>query len=223
MLRTGVVPEEPDAPPAMTAAELERFLARHYPRWDGAGFHARLGRFGVPPKVPFGRLSKGQKAQVMFGLAVAPTPELLVLDDPTLGLDVVARNALFEELIGDLADRGTSVFLTSHDLAGVERIASRVGILRDGRLLVDDELDALKARVRLLRYRREAPAADELAGFEVVTRGDGPLGASAVVSNYSDERFAAFVARAGIREAKPTTLSLEEIFTALTSEKGASA
>ena len=67
-----------------------------------------------------------------LGLALAPEPRLLILDDPTLGLDPVARRSVFEELIGELADRGTTVFLTSHDLGGIEGIADRVGILQEG-------------------------------------------------------------------------------------------
>src|SRR5262249_30055932 len=107
----GVVPEEPDAPPAMTAKELLAFCRRLYPRSHGEGAVVRLARFGVPMDAPFGRLSKGQKGQVALTLALAPRPALLILDDPTLGLDPVARRAVFQELIGELAEHGTTVFL----------------------------------------------------------------------------------------------------------------
>jgi len=145
MERVGVVPEEPDAPPEMTARALERFCAPLYPRWDKAGYAERITRFGAPMDVPFGKLSKGQKGIVMLALALAPSPELLVLDDPTLGLDVVAKSAVFGELIGDLADRGTTVFTTSHELAAIEGLADRVGILAGTRLVVDDTIEDLKA------------------------------------------------------------------------------
>jgi ABC-2 type transport system ATP-binding protein len=146
MLRTGVVPEDPDGSPALTPTELARFCARLYPRWNAAEVGERLRRVGAPPDLPFGRLSKGQKKLVSLALALGHGPELLVLDDPTLGLDVPARRTLFEELIGELADRGTTVLLTTHDLAGVEGIADRVGILVDGKLAVDETMEALKAR-----------------------------------------------------------------------------
>ena len=146
MLRTGVVPEDPDGPPAQTAAALARFCSRLYPRWDAAAVDERIRRIGAPAGLPFGRLSKGQKKLVSLALALGHSPELLVLDDPTLGLDVPARRTLFEELIGELADRGTTVLLTTHDLVGVEGIADRVGILVDGRLVVDETMEALKAR-----------------------------------------------------------------------------
>jgi ABC-2 type transport system ATP-binding protein len=146
MRRVGVVPEEPDAPPDMTARELAAFCRSLYPSWDEREVAARLARFGVPETTPFDRLSKGQKGAVMLTPALGHSPELLVLDDPTLGLDVVAKNAVFGELIGDLADRGTTVFITTHDLQAVEGIADRVAILKEGRLVVDEEIDVLKER-----------------------------------------------------------------------------
>jgi len=145
MERVGVVPEEPDAPPELAALPLVRLCARLNARFDEAAVVRRLERLQAPLATPFQRLSKGQKGAVMLALALGHDPELLVLDDPTLGLDVVARRLVFGELIGELADRGTTVLVTTHDLAGVEGIADRVGILRDGRLALDGPLDALKA------------------------------------------------------------------------------
>ena len=152
MARTGVVPEEPDAPPAMTARELSDFCRRIYPKWDSAGVAARLERFGASARTPFGKLSRGQKAQVMLALALGHAPELLILDAPTLGLDAVARRALYEEIVGELADRGTTVLLTTHDLAGFEGIATRVGVLKTGKLVLDEDMESLKARFRRIRY-----------------------------------------------------------------------
>jgi len=146
MARVGVVPEEPDAPPEMTARQLVAFCGRLYRTWSEAAVRERLERFQVPLGVPFARLSKGEKGGTMLALALGHSPELLVLDDPTLGLDLIARHAVFTEIIGELADRGTTVFLTTHDLAGIEGVADRVAILKDHRLAVDEELEALKVR-----------------------------------------------------------------------------
>lgn len=146
MQSVGYVPEEPSCPPASTVGALARFCARLHASWDGPGFEARLARARISESSVFGRLSKGQRRLVALALALAPRPEVLVLDDPTLGLDVASRRMLFEELVGELADRQTTVLLSTHDLAGVEGIADRVGILREGRLVVDEELEALKAR-----------------------------------------------------------------------------
>ena len=146
MERVGLVPEEPDAPPELSPSRLVDHTARLHERWDADGVRARLRRFGVPADTAFGRLSKGQKGAVMVALALGHAPDLLILDDPTLGLDVVARDAVFDELIGELADRGHSVLVTTHDLAAIEGLADRVGILRDGRLVLDEPMEAVKER-----------------------------------------------------------------------------
>ena len=214
MRRVGVLPEEPDAPPTMTAGALAAFSASLYPRYDAGAMRARLERARVPPETPFGRLSKGQKGAVMLALALGHAPELLVLDDPTLGLDVVARRMLYDELIGDLADRGTTVLLTTHDLAGVEALADRVGILNGARLVVDEPLDALKARFRRIRCGGAAgsPTFDP---FSTVSETRRDWCVEAVVSNFDDERLDRFRADREGADVEVGSLSLEEIFVAL--------
>ncbi|MEW6734255.1 MAG: ABC transporter ATP-binding protein, partial [Acidobacteriota bacterium] len=152
MTRVGVVPEEPNAPINMTPSQLASFCASFYNKWDNKAVRVRFERFGVPLNVPFGRLSKGQKGQVALALALGSEPDLLILDDPTLGLDVVARREIFEELVGELADRGTTIFITTHDLEGVERIADYVGILKKSELVINEELEVLKSKFRRIRY-----------------------------------------------------------------------
>jgi ABC-2 type transport system ATP-binding protein len=204
----GVVPESPEAPPAMTARQLARFCSRLYPGWDDDGVRERLRRFGVPDDVPFGRLSRGQKGQVALTLALAPSPRLLILDDPTLGLDAVARRSVFEELILELADRGTTVFLTSHDLAGVEGIADRVGVLKDGRLVLDEEVESLKSRFRRIQVPAAEAAAADLAALAPVAVASGGWGVEAVVAGWDEER-------APRARAEVSALTLEEIFVIL--------
>lgn len=143
--RTGVVPEAPDAPADLTPRQIVSFCGRLHGRWDATGVLARLARFDVPLDVRFDRLSRGQKGGVMLSLAFGHAPDLLVLDDPTLGLDAVARSTVFTELIAELADRGATVFITTHDLTGIEGLASHVAILHGGRILRTGELERLKA------------------------------------------------------------------------------
>jgi ABC-2 type transport system ATP-binding protein len=223
MAKLGVVPEDPDAPPAMTARQLSAFCAKLYPSWDAPSVEARLARFGVPAGTPVGSLSKGQRALVALALALASSPELLVLDDPTLGLDAVARRAFFEELVGELADRGTTVFLTSHDLAGVESMATHVAFLKEGRIVLDEELETLKDRFRRLRYGNEATEertdfGQELSAFDAVRVKVRGWGVEAVVSNYAEESFTRFAALEGVVDAEASALSLEEIFLAVAGE-----
>jgi ABC-2 type transport system ATP-binding protein len=221
MRRVGVMPEEPDAPPAMNVGQLASFCASLYPTWDSDAVGQRLERFSIPRSVPFGRLSKGQKGQVSLTLALGHRPELMVLDDPTLGLDVVARKELYDELIGDLADRGTTVFIATHDLAGIEGIADRVAILDSGRLAIDEPIESLKARFRRLRFRVAGDGAlppeteQELATMGVVARSRTALGTEAVVSRFDEAACERLRMTAWLPGPDVTPLPLEEIFTAL--------
>jgi len=143
----GYVPETSDAPGALRVRDIVAFHESMYSRWNRSAVADRLKRFGIPERAGVSTLSKGQKALLTLALALGNEPALLILDDPTLGLDVVARNDFFSDFVGELADHGTTVILTTHDLLGVEGIADRVGILQGGRLALDEEL----ARVKLDR------------------------------------------------------------------------
>jgi ABC-2 type transport system ATP-binding protein len=215
MERVGIVAEEADAPPDMRVDAIARFCSKLYSRWDGKAFGDRMTRFSISPRARFGDLSKGQKKQVSLALALASSPDLLILDDPTLGLDVVARKSLFEEVISELADRGITILITTHDLAGVETIADRVGILVDGRLVLDEELEPLKARFRRVRTaaRPMALASANVAG----TRAWGS-GTEAVVTNWDESAFERF--RSGDDEVEISPMSLEDIFVAVAGEEG---
>jgi ABC-2 type transport system ATP-binding protein len=220
MERVGVVPENPDVPPETTADRVERFMAHTTPFWRSANYFDRLESLGVPRKQRFARLSKGQQRQLALAIALAGSPRLLVLDDPTLGLDAVARRKLYEELIGELADRGTTVFLTTHDLSGVERIADRVGVIQGGSLLVNEKLDVLKARYcrlvwtandKIPRERIEAG----LLHLGVVGTGQAKRLNEAVVEKFSEFGFDRFRQEAPVEVTRIDSLSLEEIFIAL--------
>jgi ABC-2 type transport system ATP-binding protein len=212
MARVGVAPEVSDVPPEMTALQVSRFAAPLYQRWDHQAFMERLERFGVDPKRRFSKLSKGQRKQVGLALALSSCPDFVILDDPTLGLDPVARKALFDELIGELAERGTTVLLTTHDLAGIEGVATRVGVIREGRMVIDEDLEILKAGFRRVCFPR--PDGD-------VPRVPGSLHSSVagdtvevVVPDYDEAAEMAFREVAGDR-LEISSLSLEEIFIAV--------
>ncbi len=213
MERVGIVAEEGDAPAEMRVGRLADFCARLCSRWDRAAFDERLKRFGIAQKPRFGDLSKGQKKQVSLALALAASPEFLILDDPTLGLDAVARKSLFEELIAELADRGTTVFLTTHDLAGIESIADRVGVISGGRLVLDEDLELLKARFRRIRFASRPVALESRFDTAAVRPWGG--GTEAIVTNFAGSH-------AEIAEtAEIVPMSLEEIFIAVAGEGAA--
>ena len=210
MHRVGVVSEEPDAPPTMTTRQVLQFCAGLYPSWDAVGVEARLHRFRVPQELPFGKLSRGQKAQVSRALALGPRPSLRVLDDPTRGLAAVARREVYDELLGELAERGTTVFITTHDLAGIEGLADRVGILHQGRLLVDASLEDLKARYRKISWApAQALRLEDLAPYGPLGFRVGSLGGEAVLQGDPAPLLAARP------EVQVQDLSLEELFVTL--------
>lgn len=215
MARVGIVPERSEVPPAMTADQLECFFRALYPSWDAAGYASRLERFAVPRRRPFGALSKGQQRQLSLALALATSPELLVLDDPTLGLDAVARRELYEELIGELADRGTTVFIASNDITGIEAVADRVGILAGGRLVVDEEVDSLKARFIRITAPERTDWSAAARGVEMVACRSVAGGGSEAVVRTSGGAAASTLAGPSV-DVHP--MSLEEIFVALCGE-----
>ena len=217
MQRVGIVPEESDAPPEMTIERIAEFCRDVYSRWNDAAVRERVARFGLQQNKKFGTLSKGQKKQVMLAVALAMSPDLLILDDPTLGLDVVARKSLFDEVIADLADRGTSIFITTHDLAGVEALADRVGIMKDGRLVLDEQTETLKSRFRRIRFA-SAPVALSAGNLLAASVSQWGNGTEAVVSNFDDVAFERFRNTTSVADVSP--MSLEEIFIAVAGEQG---
>jgi ABC-2 type transport system ATP-binding protein len=209
MERVGIVPETSQVPPRMTAAEASAFCGRLCAPWDAEGVAARLRRFDVDPGRPVGALSRGQQTQVSLALALGAKPELLVLDDPTLGLDPVARRDLYREILEDLAERGTTVLIATHDLGGIDGIADRVGILHQGRMLLDEGAESLKARFRRIHCPPGFPeAALGPLGPRVLERGS--LGLEATVGAFTDEALAG----AGLEPGAAAGASLEEIFLA---------
>jgi ABC-2 type transport system ATP-binding protein len=215
MVKVGVVPERPEVPPSMTVEHLARFSAGLYATWDQAAFDERIRRFAVPRRHPFGKMSKGQQRQASLALALASSPELLVLDDPTLGLDAVARRELLDELIVELADRGTTVFAATNDISGFEGVADRVGVLSAGRLVVDESVEALKTSFRRIRAKdvddwrpsddvtRVIDSRRVAGGVEAIVRG-GADGPPVVVGDSIDV----------------TPMTLEQIFVALCGSAG---
>lgn len=116
--------------------------------WNDHLVEQVLDHFRLSRKAKVRRLSNGQRAQVSLTIAVAPDPELLILDDPTLGLDTVVRRDFLESLVAIIQRRGRTILFSSHILGDVERVADRVGIMVDGVLRVDCATDQFKTAVR---------------------------------------------------------------------------
>ncbi|MEM1063555.1 MAG: ATP-binding cassette domain-containing protein, partial [Planctomycetota bacterium] len=138
----------------MTVGEAVRFTRAFYPATDGhPGWNGRLceqilDHFELPRRRKIRRLSRGQMAQVSLALGVAPEPELLILDDPTLGLDTVVRRDFLESLIQIIHRAGRTILFSSHMLGDVERVADRIGLMADGVLRVDCPTEVFRESVK---------------------------------------------------------------------------
>jgi ABC-2 type transport system ATP-binding protein len=135
--------EDQILPPYLRVHEIFSFFGECYRDWDTAMAERLRKQFGLDAKRKLKQMSKGEQRQVGLICAVAHNPELLVLDEPAGGLDVVVRRAFLEVVIGLLHERGATVFYSSHQLSDVERISNRVALLHKGKLKVEGELDHL--------------------------------------------------------------------------------
>ncbi len=142
-----------------TIARAVAFTTSFYDIADRHLVEQILDHFALSPKAKIGRLSKGQRAQVSLALALAPDPELLILDDPTLGLDTNVRRDFLESMIQIIQRRGRTILFSSHVLGDVERVADRVGVMIDGVLRVDCSAEHFKSSIRkaVVEFGREPP------------------------------------------------------------------
>ncbi len=151
----------------MKVAEAVRFARAFAPQWNGELLEEILDHFALPRGAKISRLSQGQRAQVALALVVAADPELLILDDPTLGLDTVVRRDFLESMIQIVQRRGRTICFSSHILGDVERVADRIGIIVDGILRVDCPTDHFKESIRkvVLEFDRAAPETPACPGL----------------------------------------------------------
>jgi len=154
--QVGYVPERQDAPyRSMTCARLLRHAAAFYPEWDHAYADHLTRALGVRPERRVGGLSKGETRRLQLVLALAYRPPLLLLDEPTDGLDPVVRRRALALLAEHLADAPTTVLISTHHIHELESLADHVGVLRDGRLVAQMPREELQRTVR--SYQLEVP------------------------------------------------------------------
>jgi len=151
----------------MTVDNAVQFTRAFYPIWNDVLVDQILDHFELSRRQKLRRLSNGQQAQVSLALAVAPDPELLVLDDPTLGLDTVVRRDFLESMIQIIQRQGRTILFSSHILGDVERVADRIGILVDGVLRVDCRTETFRESVRkiVLEFAGEPPDSPSIPGL----------------------------------------------------------
>jgi ABC-2 type transport system ATP-binding protein len=124
------------------------FMSRFHPSWDGAYFNSLVDLLKIPTSNSYSLLSRGHQRKFQLALTLAPCPEVLLLDDPALGLDVAVRREFIESILPLLQERKSTVLFSSHIFSDIERIADSIAILHRGRLLLHEPLDQLKESAR---------------------------------------------------------------------------
>jgi len=180
-------------------------------QWNDGFFNHLIETFRLPTDRRVKELSIGMRAQLNLSLAMAIDPELLILDDPTLGMDTVVRRHFLELAIELIAQQGRTILFCSHILGDVERIADRIGILAAGKLVVDCPLEELKERVKKLRviFPESAPANLHLK--EIINQQNHGREMVITVANWNQQK------QAILDTFKPSScteipMSLEDIF-----------
>jgi ABC-2 type transport system ATP-binding protein len=179
--------------------------------WNESFFRSLIETFNLPTERKVSQLSTGMRAQLNLSLAMAIDPELLILDDPTLGLDTVARRQFLELAVDLLQQDDKTILFSSHILSDVERIADRVGVLAGGKLVVDCAVEEFKNRVRKLRiiFTDQPPRTlhlTDIVNLQIIGRE-----MTVTIANYNEQK------RAVIDTFKPESvtevpMSLEDIF-----------
>lgn len=204
----------------MTCGRLIQHVATHYPAWDRAYADHLTGVFGVRPQRKVGTLSKGESRRLQFVLALAHRPPLLLLDEPTDGLDPLVRNRTLAHLAEHLADTPTTVVIATHHITEVESLADHVGVLNAGRLVAQMTRDELRRTVR--RYRVEVPEGWEAPPeLRIASLRRSPAGRElqwTLIGEESDVTARLAAAGATVRDITP--LALEEAALAFLAEGG---
>lgn len=209
--RLGCLSEDRDLPDWMRIDELLCYMQAFYPTWDERIADDLCRRFELDPRQRVGTLSRGQRARAGLVTALSHRPELLVLDEPSSGLDAIVRQDILGEIIRTVAEEGRTVLFSSHLLDEVERVADHVAMVHDGRIVVSDSLDQIKGSHRRFTVRFAQPqySPPKLTGALSCT-GEG-LEWTFLANGGSEELRRAVAAHGGsiVEEASP---SLEEIF-----------
>ncbi len=179
--------------------------------WNDAFFGQLIETFRLPMDRKVKELSAGMRAELNLALAMATDPELLILDDPTLGLDTVARRQFLELAIDLIQKQNRTILFSSHILADVERIADRIGVLVAGRLVVDCELEELKNRVKKLQVLFPTEAPEDLYITEIVQQQTAGREMVLTVANWNPQK-RAILETFGPESVTELPMTLEDIF-----------
>ena len=153
----GSIPDDIFYFPSATLEDMRRFYRGLYPKFDDALFERLYEVFNLPRKSPIRRFSKGLQKQAAFHLSICTRPELLVLDEPVDGLDPVMRRQVWSLILSDVAQHGTTVLISSHNLRELEDICDHVGIMDHGKMLLERSLADMQGSTHKLQLVGEIP------------------------------------------------------------------
>ncbi|MFM0500668.1 ABC transporter ATP-binding protein [Paraburkholderia caffeinilytica] len=211
----GYVSESQVLPGQMTVGAYLDYLRPFYPDWDEALERAMLERFKLPVERKIRALSHGMRIEVALVAALAFKPKLLVLDEPFSGLDPLVRDDLIESVLSHAED--LTIFISSHELNEIESFVSDVGFLDQGRLLFEDSIEVLNARVRLIRVTLQstAPPPDTLPRAWIDPGTSGNV-LSFVHTKFAEDRLASEITAAfgDVKFVQAEPMDLRSIFTA---------
>ena len=211
--KIAVIPDDLYYFPSASTRDMARFYRGMYPAFDGKRYEALREAFpDVDDKHPIRRLSKGMQKQSAFWLALCCQPQVLVLDEPVDGLDPVMRRQVWSLLMGDVAQRGTTVLVSSHNLRELEDVCDHVGILSHGKVLLERSLTDLQDNVVKLQVAFPQAEPPQLPGDLNIlhTSQIGRVFTYIVRGNPADIKARMAAYQPLLLEALP--LSLEEIF-----------
>jgi ABC-2 type transport system ATP-binding protein len=208
--RVGYLAEDQTMYGWMRVEEIVRFVAPFYPTWDHELAQRYLRDFELPLRTRIKHLSKGQNVRLGLVLALAHRPELVILDDPALGLDPIMRKQFNRDLITHLQCEGRTVFYSSHLLYEVEPVADEVAILHEGRIVRQADTESLRHDVKQIILSRDALSVIRHDLSILDERSDAERMAIVVEKA---ERALQIVGREGI-EHRVVDLNLDEIFEA---------
>jgi ABC-2 type transport system ATP-binding protein len=211
--RLGYLSEEPDLPGWMRVWELLRYTQAFYPRWDTTYAGHLREQFGLDPEARIKTLSKGQRARLGLIVAEAHRPDLLILDEPSSGLDPIVRRDILEAIIRTVTDQGRTVIFSSHLLDEVERVSDQLAMLHHGELRFCAPLEDIKARHRRISLRFQDPQAAAPAVSGAI-RVEGAGREWTVICDAGKLHPGALAQHLGATVVDDTAASLDEIFVA---------
>jgi ABC-2 type transport system ATP-binding protein len=211
--RIGYLSEQPDLPGWMRVDEFIRYTQAFYPNWDPAYAEALRTQFGLEASARLKTLSKGQQAKAGLLAAQAHRPELLLLDEPSSGLDPMVRRDILEAIIRTVAEEGRTVFFSSHLLEEIERVSDHMAMVHQGRIILSGPLDLIKAQHRriILRFETAQPHPPTIPGALSIS---GAGREWSVICNGGRDRLRSAAAEAHATIVEEHAPSLNEIFLA---------